>query len=321
MFRFISRRLIIYPFALFLVHFLGFAYAHLIRPLRALRNPFLASATKPEPLLSTYAAYLQRLPRFDFGQITNPWGMGEVPLSDAILQASAVSLGLIGIALTFSVLVGVLLGLRAVIADPPAIARWLTSLSTVGMAMPPFFVGSLFFAVWFLYVIWGGPGTIPLPITGFGWDSHLIVPTLVLMARPCVQIAQVTAGLLSEELGKQYIIAARSMGHSWSLIRRHDALRNIVAAVILTIASSLRLLIGELIVVEWLFDWPGLGNLLAQTLIPSGGANSRAVVERLLFLDPPVVAAVLTVFAALFLLIDLIASVLARRFDPRLREG
>jgi peptide/nickel transport system permease protein len=80
----------------------------------------------------------------------------------------------------------------------------------------------------------------------------------------------VTAGLLAEEFGKQYVTTARSVGYTWRQIRQRNAMRNILAAVILTVASSVRLLVGELIVVEWLFRWPGLGSLLAYTLIPSG---------------------------------------------------
>lgn len=319
--RFIFRRLAVFPFAILLVHFLGFAYAHLIRPLRAFRNPFLASTTQSEPLLPTYLAYLRTALDGELGIMSNPWGPGALPIQDAILQASLASLGLLAIALLLSVLVGTAFGWSAARAEPPSIARWLTSVSTVGMAMPTFFVGSLFFAFWFLYVLWGGPGTIPLPLTGFGWDSHLIVPTLVLMARPTVQIAQVTAGLLADELGKQYVTAARSVGYTWRRIRHRNAMRNIIAAVILTVAGSVRLLVGELIVVEWLFGWPGLGNLLAQTLIPSGVISSRASIEHPLYLDPPVVAAVLAIFATVFLLTDLIASVLAKHFDPRLREA
>jgi peptide/nickel transport system permease protein len=159
-----------------------------------------------------------------------------------------------------------------------------------------------------------------LPLTGFGWDSHLIMPALVLMARPTVQIAQATAGLLSDELGKQYVVAARSFGHSWRAIRQRHALFNILAPIVLLMAASVRLLVGELIVVEWFFQWPGLGNLLAQTLIPSGVAVGRSLGEESLFLDPPVVAAVLAVFTALFLLTDLVASVLVRVIDPRLRD-
>lgn len=319
--RLLLRRLAIIPPALLLINFMGYAYAHLVKPLRAFRNPYVAATIDSEPLLPSYLAYLQGVLHLDFGSMPDPWGVrGELPIGQVILQASLASLGLLAIALFLSIVVGMLVGFRAARSEPPSIARWLTSFSTAGLAMPTFFIGGLFFAFWFLYIIWGGPGTIPLPISGFGWDSHLVVPVLVLMARPTVQIAHVIAGLLSDEFGKQYVVAARSVGQTWGVIRRRDALRNILAPVVLTIAASVRILVGELIVVEWLFNWPGLGNLLAQTLIPSGVAFSRGFAEGSLFLDPPVVAAVLTVFAALFILTDLVASVLVRVFDPRLRE-
>jgi peptide/nickel transport system permease protein len=167
--RLILRRLAVFPFAVLLVHFLGFSYAHLIRPVRAFRNPFLASTTDTEPLLPTYLDYLEGALAGDLGTMSNPWGPGTLPIKEVILQASLASLGLLAIALALSVLVGTVFGWRSAIVDPPSTTRWLTAVSTIGMAMPTFFVGSLFFAVWFLYVLWGGPGTIPLPLSGFGW--------------------------------------------------------------------------------------------------------------------------------------------------------
>jgi len=321
MVRYFVRRLALIPLALLFVHFLGFTYAHQVRPLRALRNPFFVLSAPPDPLFQTYTNYIRHIFELDFVTITNPWGVhGELPIGEVILQAAIASLSLLGIALVLSILIGVFLGIIAARYDPPIVSRWLTALSTTGLAMPTFFIGSLFFAFWFLYVIWGGPGTIPLPISGFGLDSHLVVPVLVLTARPAMMIAWVTAGLLTEEFGRQYVVATRSQGHTWGAIRQKFALRNIITPVILVIAGSLRLLVGELIVVEWLFQWPGLGNLLAQTLIPPRTANMQLAVEDLLFLDPPVVAAVLVVFAAIFLLTDLVASLLVRKYDPRLRE-
>ncbi|MEW6716134.1 MAG: ABC transporter permease [Chloroflexota bacterium] len=317
MIRFILRRLAIIPPALLVVHFLGFSYAHLVRPLRAFRNPFLAAVTQPEPLIPTYSAYIRGVLHGDFGIMPGAT-MGKFLVS-ALLEAGLASGGLLLLALVLSVIVGLYLGLRAVSSDPPNITRWLTSLSTLGMATPTFFLGALYFAAWFLYAKWTPHGVVlPLPFSGYGWDTHLIVPTLVLMARPTVQIAQLTSGLLVEELGKQYVVASRSVGQTWRRIRWRSALRNIFAPIFMVIAGSVRLLVGELIVVEWLFGWPGLGRLLAQTLIPSGVAYARGVVERVLFLDPPVVAAVVMLFAALFLFTDLLFSVLARLYDPRL---
>jgi peptide/nickel transport system permease protein len=161
-----------------------------------------------------------------------------------------------------------------------------------------------------------------LPVAGFGWDAHLILPVLALAVRPTMQVAQMTAALLSAELGKRYVVAARSFGHTWHAIRWDKALRNILAPVLMTIAGSFRLLMTELVLVEWLFGWPGLGRMLVQTLVPPSMSTPGGHADLSVFLlYPPLVAALLVVFALLFLLADTLASGLARAVDPRLRAA
>jgi peptide/nickel transport system permease protein len=311
--RFVLRRLAVIPAALLLVHLLGFAYAHVAGPIRAARTPYVFVQPDAPPLIETYGSYMEQAIRLDFGRVPG----AEESLGNVILDATIASLGLLVLALVFGVLMGVFLGFRAVKINPPRTSQWLTLFSTIGLAMPSFYIGTLFVVASISYVLWKGPGTqTPFPIRGFGWDIHLVIPTLALMVLPTVQIARVTSGLLVEELGKEYVLAARSLGHTWRAVRGRLALRNILATLILTIAGSIRLLVGELILIEWLFQWPGLGRLLGWTLIPpllssSGGSP--------LFLNPPVVAAVVTVLAAVFLVTDFIAAVLARVVDPRLR--
>ncbi len=311
------RRLAVIPIAVVLIHFLGFAYAHLARPLRAARNPFFASLADPEPLLPTYRLYLGNVLHLDFGVLpTSP--SVEEPVVSVIARSTVTSLGLLFIALAISIVIGVALGLLAVRPNPPRVARWLTGVTTVGLAMPSFYIGSLFVWASISYLLRGGFGTeLLLPIRGFGWDKHLVLPILALMALPTVMIAQVTAELLKDELDKLYVTAARSVGYPWRVILRRNALRNILGSVILAMASSVRLLVGELIVIEWLFEWPGLGRLLASTLIP---ARTSAPGQTPLFLNPPAVAGVLFVIAALFLITDFIAAILVRVVDPRVRS-
>jgi ABC-type dipeptide/oligopeptide/nickel transport system permease component len=77
------------------------------------------------------------------------------------------------------------------------------------------------------------------------------------------------------------------------------------------------MLVGELIVVEWLFIWPGLGYLLASTLVPNSLSNELGV--NVLFLDPPMVAGVIAIIGAIFIITDLLTPVLLGIFDPRMR--
>jgi peptide/nickel transport system permease protein len=318
MLRFILRRLALLPFALILIHFMGFTYAYVARPIRAARTPYLRQEVEnPLPLLETYKQQVEDI--FN-GSLSQPYERGPQigSLGQDLWQGLLASLGLLTISLLCSILFGVALGLLAIRNQPPGVRSWLTPLSTIGLAMPSFYIGSLSILAIVYFAMARDPlAASPLPIHGFGWDNHLVLPVLALMLRPTVQIAQVTANLLVGELGKQYIIAARSFGHTWHDIRWRQAMRNILAAVILSIASTFRLLVGELVVVEWLFEWPGLGEMLASTLVP--GMLSSSLGATHYFLDPTIVAFDIAIFGALFLLADLFASALVRIVDPRLR--
>ena len=316
---FVLRRLAAIPLALLLVNFFAYAYAHLVRVRREARNPFFAPDPAAPSVLTLYRSYAGGFPRLDFG--TMPYAAGRDTIASYVADAAIASMGLLGLAFLLSLLLGLFLGVSSVRAEPPRVAFWLTSVSTLGLAMPSYFAGSLLIAGLLAYAIWG-PGTgVPLPIGGYGWDAHLVLPVLVLLVRPTVQIATVTGATLAGELGKQYVVAARGIGHPWRRIFRRYAFRNVLPSIVVTAAGSLRLLVGELIIVERLFSWPGLGQLVSQVLIPSRLMGLDAPAESLQFLDPRILAAALTLFALLFLVADFVAQVLVRRVDPRLRAA
>ncbi len=99
-----------------------------------------------------------------------------------------------------------------------------------------------------------------------GWDLHLIMPALVLAARPLAQIAQVTYISLRDVLGEDYIRTARSKGLSKRLVYFRHAFRNIQIPVLTTIGTSIRYSIASLPVVEFFFIWPGIGLTLLQAI-------------------------------------------------------
>lgn len=134
-------RLALVPLAVVLAHFFGFAFAHVTVPLHAARNPMYASGEEPEALLPAYSAYLARAAQRDLGTLPGP--SHDVPLGQAVAAAALRSLGLAALALALSVALGFTLGLRAVRAEPPRVAPWLTVTASVGLAMPGVFMGSL----------------------------------------------------------------------------------------------------------------------------------------------------------------------------------
>lgn len=318
---FILRRLLLIPVALLAINFVAFAYAHLAQRVQLAQNPFGSAVDTSVPILQLYGDYLAGVVRGDLGTMPVV-GVQAEAVSAVAWRAAGASLGLVAIAFAISVSVGLLLGVGAVQGNPPRIARWLPPMASAGLAAPSFFIGALGISLLLALYLRSGEDARPLlPLQGFGWDMHLVLPVLALSVRPAMQIAQATSGVLIDELGKQYVVAARSRGTPNRTIRWKHALRNALPAVILTVAASFRLMVGELIVVEWLFAWPGLGRLLALALLPPTVASVGGMMQgaQRFFLYPELVAAILTIFGFLFLLADTASTIAVHAVDPRLR--
>jgi peptide/nickel transport system permease protein len=320
--RFIVRRLLVLPIALLAINFVAFSYALLAQRVQQSQNPFGGNVNVAAPILPLYRAYLGNVLAGDWGQMPLV-GSASQAVHAVVFEAAGASLALLLIAFLLSLAAGLMLGLTAVRANPRGIRPWLPPLASVGLASPSFFVGAVGIVLVLALYLRSGENARPiLPLNGYGLDLHLVLPVLALAMRPAMQIAQTTAGVLVDELGKQHVVTARSLGIPLRTIRRKHALRNVLPAVILVIAASLRLLAGELILVEWLFGWPGLGRLLASALLPPNVASAGGLTGATRnFLHPELVAAILTLFGLLFLLADLISSLATYAVDPRLRAS
>ena len=303
--RFIVRRLLILPLALFLANFGGFTFAYLAGPIQAMANPYSFQGHQVLYLLPSYVNYIKNAARLDFGMA------GSQTVLQAIEKTALNSLGLITLAIILSVILGILVGIRAVHMQPARVSGLMTVAATVGLASPSFLIGVVLISLSIAYVLWGPTQGPLVPFQGFGWDAHLVMPTLTLMIQPVVKIAQVTAAMLTTELDKQYITAALSFGHTLQAVRWKHAFPNIISAVIQTIAGSVRWMVAELIIIERLFDWPGIGKLISSTLITTSFSPN--------YLDPALMAALISVLAFFFLLVDFLATILVRSLDPRLR--
>ena len=306
MFRFTARRLLNFPLILLAANFIGFAFAFYFEPVVASSNPYASGEIILPPIFPEYFSYLSKFANLDFGLTYN----GE-PVLVTISRLSLNSFGLVVIALTFSIVLGIFLGRLAVKQDSLKVSIWLTLLSTLGLASPGFYIAILLITLFLLITIYG-PGLV-IPFQGFGWDAHLILPVLVLMVQPTVKIAQVTGTTLVDELQKPYVKAGISLGHTFHTMKNRFAFRSVVAPILQAVAYSARLMVAELIIIERLFNWPGLGKFIGTVLHPATGFGATTV------LTPSTMAALLTVLVLIFLVIDLVTILIARLVDPRLR--
>jgi peptide/nickel transport system permease protein len=303
------RLLLVFPLAL-LLHAVGFAFAHLAAPGHAQRNPLNLGSVDQRPLLTAYTATLQ-----DGLGSRLPDGSALIERLSAALAASA---ALWLPALLLSTLIGVLIGRAAVDGDGLRIRPWLPLLSGLGLATPSFFFGALAISGVLIFLIVAPGRPLLFPLGGYGLDSHLVLPLIALSLRPTAAIAQLTAGLLLDELQRSYVTTARAYGVAEARIRSRHAWRNVRPALSSAVANNARQLVGELLLIEVLFAWPGIGALLAAVLLPG---NSSIGGEGLLFLHAPTLAALLLLIGLLFMLTTLLSNWALGRLDPRVSHG
>jgi len=247
------------------------------------------------PLVKQYAARLVGLARGDFGYSSTFRGN---PLPHVLARLPATLL-LMGAAIALTVALGLPAGVLAAVRQN----RWpdyLLSLLVVGLlAIPNFWLGLMLIGALSVDRGW-------LPSFGFtGWAS-LVMPTLALAARLVALVARMTRGVMLEELAKDYVRTARAKGLGTPAVVGHHVLRNALIPTVTVIGLQTGYLLGGSVVVERLFAWPGVGDLMINAV----GARDYTLVQAITIL-----------FVSGFLLINLMVDVLYVLINPRLRHA
>lgn len=182
--------------------------------------------------------YLSQLAHGNLGLATSVRVRLTVPVAEVILNTLFKSLGLLAASSLCATLVGTVLGSLAARRRHswPSMGYLLASL--VGVSVPSFFTALLLQ----LGVVWGVRHFQwqLVPVAGFGWDAHIVLPALVLAARPIAQIFRVANVSLAGVLDEDYVRTACFKGlPPFTLMCRH-VYRNVAIPVLTTVALSLR---------------------------------------------------------------------------------
>ncbi len=225
--------------------------------------------------------------------VVTAYGRSLILLASSLLLAVGLGLGL-----------GILAGARA----QTPLGRLLSGVSHVGLVVPSFLL-ALALMVFFVRYLghWTGTQLILLrPTPEWTLDPrYIIAPALTLAARPVAHITHVTATLLREQLGRDYIRTALGKGLARGHILWMHAWPNIAGSVLGAVNSSLLFSLSSLPIVEFVFSWPGIGLYLL-------GAVLARDTERVLFL--------LLSVSLTFLLLNLGNDLLGRALEPHRRE-
>lgn len=256
-----------------------------------------------KPLFQQYLIYMGNIVKGDLGpsMIYKDFSVNELLSSGLPISAD---LGLKAIIL--GVLVGGFLGIISALNQNKATDYAVMSLAMSGIAVPSFVFAPLLTLIFGIYLkelpVLGD--YLGLPISGWGGVRNQILPVIALALPQIAIIARLTRGSMVEVLRSNFVHAARLRGLPESRVITHHALRAALLPVVSYLGPAVAGIATGSLIIEQVFDLPGIGRYFAQ------GAINR---------DYPVVMGVVVIYASAVLVLNLLVDVLYAFLDPKVR--
>lgn len=227
------------------------------------------------------------------------------PVATLIGERMPVTLTLAALGLLMTLGLGIPLGLIAVRRPGGALDRVVQAVTQVSLAVPPFFMGILLQLLFGFVLKWMRIGGYQDYRSGFlPFAASLLVPALALALPRSAMVASFLRGSLLGQLRTDYVRTAKSKGASDARVLYRHVFQNAIIPVLSTLGVITAELLGGSLIVEQVFNLPGLGRLLIMAI------GSR---------DFPLIQTMVVYIAAMVVLVNLLTDLLYRVADPRIR--
>jgi peptide/nickel transport system permease protein len=309
--RYVARRLLQLVVQVFLVATVVFLLIRLVPgdPARAILGETAAEEQVAKvrnqlgidrPLPEQYVTWLGRTARGDLGTSISS---GRPVMLD-IQQRIGNTVELIVLSILVSLLIGMPLGVLAALrANRPA-DYVISSAAVLGLSLPSFVVGTILLLVVGLKLGWLPPSQFVPWQQDLGQHLRVIaLPVIALSASTIAVIIRMTRSAMLEVVRQDYVRTARAKGLGDRTVIVRHTLRNALNPVVSIVGLEIAALLGGTVIVETIFNWPGLSSLLIA------GVRAR---------DYPVVQGVVLLIAVLTVLINLIVDLVYGWLDPRI---
>ncbi len=277
-----------------------------------------------KPLATQFWIYLKKAVQGDFGTSV----LTANPVLDDIKKTFPATLELATAGILIGAGLGIPLGVWAAVRRGGAADHAVRVMGLVGYSVPIFWLGLMALVLFYAKLGWvAGPGRIDVAfeysvprVSGLllldaamagEWEafrnalSHLLLPSALLGYFSLAYISRMTRSFMLNELGAEYIVAARAKGLSESRIIWRHALRNAMVPLVTVVALSYAGLLEGSVLTETVFAWPGLGLYITNSL---QNADMNAVLGGTL------------VVGGVFIALNLLSDLLYRVLDPRTRS-
>jgi len=238
--------------------------------------------------------------RFVWSAVKGDFGISlynRRPVGDVIRESFPATATLAVLAILLAIAVGIPAGIIAAVFHNRLPDRLSMAGVVLGISVPNFVLATLLILLVSVRLGW-------LPVAGWGAPEYLVLPVLVLAARPSASIGRFTRTSMLEVLQQDYIRTARAKGVPERAVILKHALPNALLPVVTVIGNAFGYLLTGSFIVETVFAVPGVGY-----------KSIEAILRR----DYPVIQATTLLFAFLFIAVNLFVDILYTRLDPRVR--
>jgi peptide/nickel transport system permease protein len=262
-----------------------------------------------QPLPVQLGIYLGKVVRGDLGYSY----FFNLPVSDLILERVPATLLLVLTSVLTAFLIGTTLGVLSSRKPNGWLSQLINVLSLVGFAAPVFWMGMLLIILLAsIFPVFPVSGLRGIESSGQGWADvvdvlhHLVLPALTLGLVYLAQYSRLSRAAMLDVLGSDYIRTARAKGLPERLVLYKHALRNAVLPVVTILGLQFGNVLAGAIVVETVFNWPGLGRLAFES-----------VLRR----DYPTILGVLLFSSIVVIVMNQVTDLCYRLIDPRIKTS
>lgn len=259
------------------------------------REALRTSLGLDRPLAVQLSDYLQGVAVLDLGDSLH----ARQPVSDLLARRIPATLELAFAALVVTLVIALPLGILAAV-NRGGMGDWgAMGFSMLGLSIPNFWLGPMLILCFSLWLGW-------TPVSGRDGLSSLILPALTLGTGFAAILARMVRSSLLEVLGEDFIRTARAKGLDETRVIWRHAMGNAWLPVITLLGLQLGALLGGAVVTEVVFDWPGIGSLMIESI------QKR---------DYPVVQGCVLFISLAYVLVNTLTDILYGLVDPRIRAG
>jgi peptide/nickel transport system permease protein len=254
------------------------------------------------PLLAQYLGSLDQLLHGDLGDSLEDGS----PVAAEVFTRLPRTLELIAAAAAMALLAGVPLGLLAALRRGGIADRVLSWVAALGLALPVFVLGTLLVLVFAQTLHWvSAGGYVPLAQAPLRHFELLAMPAGTIALGLFATVFRMTRASVLDVSWRDYVRTAHAKGLPRRLVLRRHVLRNALMPVVTVVALHLGSLLGGTVLVEYVFNYPGLSGMLVDAV------NAR---------DYPEVLGIVLVISVLFVTLNLLIDLLYGWLDPRVRH-